>query len=543
MSKGPDTSLPIGAHFAGTLKAIAEGGWKQIGVNLVRLFLPYSYHATSPNFYSIYKELVIYLGLLTPAVALALWRRTRPDITNYLWWISAISLLVIVFNVISEMILGILPFTQFLSLRRAAALVFNFHIAILLPLVLHNLNVKSDIPLLKRIRIMLMVFPFLAGAYCLYKLIHFLIHGGVFTDNPGIYFLAFYLISISVWVVYLIVLRERFISKRIFPLLLLGLFFIEMWNFSSHLILISETTSKDLTTLIGIQQYKSQMDENIRVIRYSPGIKDNTVPLHPNTGVILGLYDTQGYNPLNIYAYRRLFKSLNPTTDWNPRYIPSIHKEEKLKNNSLIRILNADLILNPGGTDIPGKKIQVENMGLSWINDLKSEIPEQIPASWVFVFRAAKEIEPETFYGNLEAGMLDIKRVAYVTNGNLKDFETDESAHRRPPIVIDAPYNISHNPGKIKIDCPELPLPGVLLFSENNYPGWAVQVDGEPAEILTIDGTFLGVQLDSGKHRVEFTFNPPNFRIGLIVSVISIVIVVLLSIATSRAVPKAKLIT
>ena len=54
----------------------------------------------------------------------------------------------------------------------------------------------------------------------------------------------------------------------------------------------------------------------------------------------------------------------------------------------------------------------------------------------------------------------------------------------------------------------QTPIAGYLSFIDNWYPGWNVSVDGEPAEIELLFGTFKSVRLAPGRHRVRFYFQP-----------------------------------
>jgi hypothetical protein len=49
-------------------------------------------------------------------------------------------------------------------------------------------------------------------------------------------------------------------------------------------------------------------------------------------------------------------------------------------------------------------------------------------------------------------------------------------------------------------------------------PGWTVQVDGEPAELVELHGAFTAVVVPEGTHEVTFAFRPPAFFAGVAVS-------------------------
>ncbi|RJP64721.1 MAG: hypothetical protein C4532_18955 [Candidatus Abyssobacteria bacterium SURF_17] len=76
---------------------------------------------------------------------------------------------------------------------------------------------------------------------------------------------------------------------------------------------------------------------------------------------------------------------------------------------------------------------------------------------------------------------------------------------------------VSHKPNEVTVEtvCEEN---AILVLTESNYPGWSVEVDGAPRELLTADFIFRAVPLSKGKHTVVFTFAPRSFFLGAIVS-------------------------
>lgn len=52
----------------------------------------------------------------------------------------------------------------------------------------------------------------------------------------------------------------------------------------------------------------------------------------------------------------------------------------------------------------------------------------------------------------------------------------------------------------------ELPEPGVLVTADPWYPGWTVQVDGEPGHLLRANYAQRAVALSAGSHVVEFSY-------------------------------------
>jgi uncharacterized membrane protein YfhO len=50
--------------------------------------------------------------------------------------------------------------------------------------------------------------------------------------------------------------------------------------------------------------------------------------------------------------------------------------------------------------------------------------------------------------------------------------------------------------------------PGILVLHEAYYPGWFVEVDGQPARLLRANVLFRGVEVNEGRHNVVFHFAP-----------------------------------
>lgn len=76
----------------------------------------------------------------------------------------------------------------------------------------------------------------------------------------------------------------------------------------------------------------------------------------------------------------------------------------------------------------------------------------------------------------------------------------------------------------------------VVVFSQMAYPGWSATVDGRELPLITADFGFPAVELPAGMHQVAFSFQPRLFKIGAMVSIVSLV-VMLLGIVSSRKAP------
>jgi uncharacterized membrane protein YfhO len=66
-----------------------------------------------------------------------------------------------------------------------------------------------------------------------------------------------------------------------------------------------------------------------------------------------------------------------------------------------------------------------------------------------------------------------------------------------------------------------------LVLSDTYYPGWVASVDGQPTPVLRGDVLFRVVAVPAGDHDVQFRFEPRSVRLGLAISVVSLLLLLL----------------
>jgi len=82
--------------------------------------------------------------------------------------------------------------------------------------------------------------------------------------------------------------------------------------------------------------------------------------------------------------------------------------------------------------------------------------------------------------------------------------------------------NISYKQaGKIHIEL-TTETPGILVLSESSYPGWKVFVDGREKDCLWLNLLFQGVEIEKGKHEIDFIYRPKHFNLFASISLVSL---------------------
>jgi hypothetical protein len=114
---------------------------------------------------------------------------------------------------------------------------------------------------------------------------------------------------------------------------------------------------------------------------------------------------------------------------------------------------------------------------------------------------------------------VDPKQIAWI--------ETDESLPLRdfapggPANPSEAPRFLRYEPQRVEIEV-NLDRPGFLVLADVYYPGWDLEVDGEPRTTLRANRVMRGVALGPGPHRVSFSYRPKSLRQGAILSVVGL---------------------
>jgi hypothetical protein len=116
----------------------------------------------------------------------------------------------------------------------------------------------------------------------------------------------------------------------------------------------------------------------------------------------------------------------------------------------------------------------------------------------------------------------DLHDVAYI--------ETEDPARLSgfiPRSRVEASGSVAitrYEPQRVELAA-SLTSPGFVILADTFYPGWRLAIDGHPTPILRANRLMRGAAVPAGTHRLTYTYEPLSFRLGLSVSVASVVFV------------------
>ena len=186
------------------------------------------------------------------------------------------------------------------------------------------------------------------------------------------------------------------------------------------------------------------------------------------------------------------------------RYNDLIERHLKKRHMPVINMLNAKYII---GKDQEGNVIAMLNrdaMGNAWfVSDIK------------FVDNANQEIDALTTENLRNVAVVDKEFAESVTN-------------TRPGIPNNASITLTACTPKSLEYSVRSSGPGTVVFSEIYYPyGWKATIDGQKADYFRADYVLRAMNVPSGIHTINFTFDPDSVHKGNTLSVICIVLMYL----------------
>ena len=103
------------------------------------------------------------------------------------------------------------------------------------------------------------------------------------------------------------------------------------------------------------------------------------------------------------------------------------------------------------------------------------------------------------------------------------------SYYLRDSALEDIRFGTDMLSGEVKLDSA-----GVLCVAVPYSKGWQVYTDGNAGDVLCVNEHYMGTALAKGEHTVEFRYDTPYKKQGLIMTVIGIVLFICISVFEKR---------
>jgi hypothetical protein len=126
-----------------------------------------------------------------------------------------------------------------------------------------------------------------------------------------------------------------------------------------------------------------------------------------------------------------------------------------------------------------------------------------------------------------------------------RDLDTRRQAIAEPPGRSEAPasagagsVSISDNEDARVTLRAQMTRPGLVVLSDAWARGWSVKVDGRPATPIRANVVMRGVMVPIGSHEIEWRYRIPGFRVGALVSALTLLALVAWGVALRLRPPR-----
>ena len=413
----------------------------------------------------------LYVGILPLWLVFFVLLRKRNE--TIFWGLLALGALILSFGfyVFAYVIIYlIVPGAALFRQQERLAFVVSFALAMLAGYGITELLNAVD---LNRARKLFLILP-VGAAVMLALMLAFFVAGvqspegrlAFLGDRAGLMLLLFALTSLLLGL-YL----KKFISVKWFASLALVLILFDLWS-------VGETANKGrVEERFADIPFAEILQNDANIFRVAAD--EQVLPGH--FGIATRLEEIGGISPLRLARYDALLK---------------------LPREMVLPLLNVKYVVT---------RENVANAELLEIaGDLKLfALRDSLPRAWL-VGNVVTEADAQR-------SALDFKQSAIVATNNFGTLDARASDGQAAIVARGAE--------KMSLDV-NTPADGLLVISENFYPGWRATIDNEPVEILRADYTLRAIPVRAGQHRIEMWYEPMSFKIGAVISGMTVVLCV-----------------
>jgi hypothetical protein len=233
-----------------------------------------------------------------------------------------------------------------------------------------------------------------------------------------------------------------------------------------------------------------------------------------NAGMVFGIENTLGYNPLRLSHYQKYVGIAENAFDPLVRQFPRTFRGYTSRLASLLGI--EYLVLSRPLSDLPEHFPRPQNVSLlyestqkgaeMWIYRLPPPAPRAYFATKILSYDPEMVSDDESLpaFDLTTEALVDVNKISLLRDKSLIKDEsenTNTTAHSAQVAL----HGYRRNAVALTVDTTQS---GVLVLHDIWFPGWQVEVNGERRPILKMNALFRGVELEAGHARVIFTFRP-----------------------------------
>jgi hypothetical protein len=210
-------------------------------------------------------------------------------------------------------------------------------------------------------------------------------------------------------------------------------------------------------------------------------------------------------------------------------------------SENILDLLNVRYIIKPTDSTFEKKFPHLKNVTKNYTRVYRDKVeiyerPRAYPRAFI-VHKAIFQTDDEQSLRVLQQLKDQTRHVAVINHPPVMPVQ---QLLKSTPIEDGSAVNISqYSANQVALGV-NMQSPGFLILSDAYHPDWKVYVNGKPSKIFRTDYFIRSVFLPAGHHRVRFVFSPASFKIGIMVSLVSLLLLLFLSTRQSGRLPSPR---
>jgi hypothetical protein len=238
-------------------------------------------------------------------------------------------------------------------------------------------------------------------------------------------------------------------------------------------------------------------------------VKVALAPFSPDTAMRFGGYDARGYDYPIERRFDRLWRTtVEPVTPLTVHTVRAQVNERSLRTLGLLGVESVIQQPQDPPLDVPGLRLVYDRPDARIYRN-----PEGMPRAWLVGSQQVVGSEDAAFAAITASGF-DPGRTA-VTERRIEGLAEGSSGSSPGSVSV-----TGIDPERVALRA-DASRPALLVLSDIHYPGWRATVDGRGADIERVDYLLRGIRVPAGESEVVLTYRPLSFRIGWIVSLVT----------------------
>jgi hypothetical protein len=243
-------------------------------------------------------------------------------------------------------------------------------------------------------------------------------------------------------------------------------------------------------------------------------------------GTLHGLYSVTDYEPLNVKRFGDLFRMFGIPQGYDPELHPftgALLADVRSPHFDLLDLLSVRYAvaterfpLFRGGTlgaQTDWRLAFRPRRGRFMVYERIDPLPRAYLVSRAEVHRDGASVLRALARDDFDP------RLAVVLEGDVAAPALQHGQSRTPMTARISEYTAR----RVVVEVPD-GKSRILVLTDTHYPGWVARIDGAREPILRANYLFRAVAVSAGPHTVVFSYEPLSFRVGAVVSLLTLVL-------------------